>query len=355
MRVSTLRGVFDRARLAAIPSLALASGSLLACGATVSVDPAFDSGRSDSATGDTAADIGVAPDTGTRVDAPSCSVSPRPEPTPPCGFVLAVSGDPRGCGIEVTAGAVQNPSVCAALCGPAAGGSCYYRVETAQLECGSGCEGRRPEGLPCAPIDARGEAIGRWFARSAYLEAASVDAFRILRGELRHHRAPARLLRGCSRAARDEVRHARATSALARRHGVRPPTPTVGRRGARTLEAIAVENAVEGCVRETFGALIASIQADEARDPLIRAAMKRIAVDETRHAALSWALDAWIMTKLSPAARDRVISARESAVVHLRGELAAARRDAITAELGVPNNRRALAMFDVIARAIWLR
>ena len=52
----------------------------------------------------------------------------------------------------------------------------------------------------------------------------------------------------------------------------------------RELEAIAIENAVEGCVRESFGALLATWQAKTAGDARVRAAMKRIARDETRHA-----------------------------------------------------------------------
>ena len=44
------------------------------------------------------------------------------------------------------------------------------------------------------------------------------------------------------------------------------------------LEEIALENAVEGCVRETFGALLATLPGcDCDKDPAIRAAMARIA------------------------------------------------------------------------------
>jgi hypothetical protein len=60
-------------------------------------------------------------------------------------------------------------------------------------------------------------------AEAAWLEAASVDAFRVLRLELRAHSAPRRLLRAASRAARDERRHARAAGALARRFDVTVP------------------------------------------------------------------------------------------------------------------------------------
>ena len=348
MRVSFLHRVFHHARLAALPSLVLATGSLVACGGSVATETEDGGGKSDTGT---TSDTRPPP-----VDSSgSCSVSPRPDPIPPCGYTVNLSGDPRACGFDPSdAGPSSSlpPSLCQSLCGSTTINYCYYMPETSQMECGGFCEGRRPDGLDAACV-AGDDPIGRWFARSAYLEAASVDAFRILEGELRRHRAPSRLLRGCRRAARDEVKHARVTTALARRHRVRAPKPVVAKRAPRALEAIAIENAIEGCVRETFGALLASTQAAEARDPVIRAAMKRIARDETRHAALSWSLDAWIMSKLDRAGRARVEAARRQAVAELRAETAGARRDAITDALGVPPTPRALAMLTEIERAIW--
>ena len=43
--------------------------------------------------------------------------------------------------------------------------------------------------------------------------------------------------------------------------------------------------------RETWAALLAQHQAEHARDPLVRAAMKSIALDEARHAALAWTIE----------------------------------------------------------------
>jgi len=83
---------------------------------------------------------------------------------------------------------------------------CYYDAP---------CTGRRPVGYspPLAPEPTN---LGAHFARMAALEAASVIAFRTLARELAFHRAPLALVRGCRRAARDEIRHARATGALIR-------------------------------------------------------------------------------------------------------------------------------------------
>jgi hypothetical protein len=80
---------------------------------------------------------------------------------------------------------------------------------------------------------------------------------------------------------------------------------------------------VEGCVRETYGALDATWMARNARDPCVRAAMRRIAHDETRHAALSWQIAEWSSRVLGPCARARIAESRAAAVQQLAAELGA--------------------------------
>jgi hypothetical protein len=55
----------------------------------------------------------------------------------------------------------------------------------------------------------RGTGLGAPYSEAAFLEAASVEAFRILRDELRCYGAPRSLVRAAARAGHDEVRHAR--------------------------------------------------------------------------------------------------------------------------------------------------
>src|SRR5262249_18706716 len=102
--------------------------------------------------------------------------------------------------------------------------------------------------------------LGAYFADAAHLEDASVHAFRRLRRELLAHGAPPRLLRAAERAARDEIRHARLTGRLARRFGGDLCRARVKKLATRPLDEVAIENAVEGCVRETFGAMVATFQ-----------------------------------------------------------------------------------------------
>jgi hypothetical protein len=194
--------------------------------------------------------------------------------------------------------------------------------------------GRRPDGFDCGPAELAQR--GDYFAAMSRLEAASVDAFRILRDELAAFRAPRRLVNAAGRAARDEVRHARSTRALARRAGGRAERPVISRRERRSLEAVALDNAVEGCVRETFGALLASAQAIAARDPVVRAAMGRISRDETRHAALSWQVHGFLMRRLPPAARQRVLQAQREAARQLVAS-AQAEVPSFAAAVGLPD------------------
>ena len=194
-----------------------------------------------------------------------------------------------------------------------------YDVFDMTGRCQSGI-GRRPEGLVTPRRTLAETALGAWFANAAWLEASSICAFLQLAKELREHGAPRTLVRLADAAARDEVRHAALMSKLARRFGGEPPPVEVTPGRGRALEALAIENAVEGCVRETWGAVVALWQSQRAPDPEMRAAFALIARDEVRHAALGWAIDRWAMSRLDHGAQVRVALAREAAVKELADE-----------------------------------
>ena len=220
------------------------------------------------------------------------------------------------------------------------------------LQCMMGCTvGRRPAGLSeTLPLD--GCELGAYFADAARLEAASVDAFRILRDELRAHGAPRKLVRAAGRAARDEIRHARAVGALARRFGARPRPPQVERRALRSIEQVAIENAVEGCVRETYGSLLATRQALLARDPTVRSVMMRIARDETMHASLSWQVARWLETRLARGAKRNVERAKLAAARELLDSVA---RDHASgfADVGLPTPAEGARLATQMSQALW--
>jgi hypothetical protein len=212
--------------------------------------------------------------------------------------------------------------------------------------------GRRPAyfaALGFGPARA-GREVGTHFARAACMEAGSVEAFRRLRDELRAHRAPARLVRAASQAVRDELRHVHQTSALARRFGERPlGTPLPPDRALRGLEEVALDNAVEGCVRETYSALECMWQAERAGDPVVRSTMTRIARDEMEHLAFSWSVHAWTMRKLGRAARARVRDAQREQIQVLAGELVRDPVEPLVRTAGLPRASVSQALIATIA------
>jgi hypothetical protein len=120
----------------------------------------------------------------------------------------------------------------------------------------------------------------------------------------------------------------------------------------RSLDAIAVENAREGCVRETYGALAAWWQAAHAKHAPLRRAMARIAADETRHATLAWMIDRWACSRLEPRARRRVAAARRRAFESVRRGASMPVPADLVHYAGVPSSTRARCLVDLLWRAI---
>lgn len=212
---------------------------------------------------------------------------------------------------------VLDTSDCRALCGGPTS-SCTVlpdRVGGATLveckrisDCGAG---RRPEGFVLPPVHER-DAVARHFVEMAWLELASVEAFERLADELAHHGAPPSLVRRARKAADDERLHAKKTAEIAKAFGanlpeadfVFAPSP---RGPARSLVEIGRENAIEGCVAETFAALLVERQAETfAIDAkamsaeTVRGTLRSIAKDELAHAALAYAVDAFVRTRTGP-------------------------------------------------------
>jgi hypothetical protein len=206
--------------------------------------------------------------------------------------------------------------------------------------------GRRPAGLRRPRVARAPSAVGGWFAQMAHDEAASIHAFARMHEELERLGAPRELTDAAERSARDEARHARSMACRARAFGARVPAARVRRGAPRTLEAVARENAVEGCVLETFGALLMRWQAAHARDASLQRLFARIAADETRHAALSWELARWADDNLDSRARARVRAARARAVRSLRARVGASSFAAWSPFLGQPRREEALALVD---------
>src|ERR1019366_7023529 len=111
--------------------------------------------------------------------------------------------------------------------------------------------------------------------------------------------------------------------------------PWVDRHPVRALEAVAIDNAVEGCIRETYGALVGMWQARFAGDPRVRRVMRAVARDEGRHAALSWEIARWAELRLIPQARKRLEAAKAEAIAQLAMDVAGQTESVVLRQAGM--------------------
>jgi hypothetical protein len=180
----------------------------------------------------------------------------------------------------------------------------------------------------------------------AAAEGASVAAFERMAAELEEHGLPARLVADARRAADDEARHFRMTTALARKFGARASPGRVMPQPNRTLLDMALENVREGVVRETVGAIMGHWQARHAGERAVRRAMSRIAHDETSHAVLSWAVHASARARLSHADRGVLDAAREDALREITRSMDTPVPAELTERAGVPGPTVARAILE---------
>ena len=302
----------------------------------------------------------------------SCSESSPYPAEPSAAYETNGAGEPTASAPPKQAAAVSCKEQCSSVgvvgkseeeCRKAGAGCCYISGGE-RGGCGVVCLtevqqncGRRPSGLvrsrpthknPNTPPNARRPSlesvVGAYLAGAAELEAASVTAFEILASELEAHGAPEHLLAAAQKSGRDEGRHTRSMSALAKRFGGEFIPPRVRPQRARSLRAMALENAVEGCVREAFGALVATYQAAHAGNPSVRRAMRGIAADETSHAALAFRVAGWLEGRLDARDARSVRASMRKAGQALLREASAPVHPALIRELGVPRPEAALQM-----------
>ena len=230
-------------------------------------------------------------------------------------------------GVPWPSGSQHSPSECVPYCGSGTHDVCFTTEITSctaaspstvtchnhYTYCAQRPCGRLPPGLKQIANREQPSLVAAHVADAARLEGAAVVAFQTVERELIAHGAPAHLVARAESAQRDEVRHHAAMSRLAVRFGAEVPAIEVERLQIRTMLELGIENAVEGCVRETYGAAVAAFQAEWAQDRPIRRAMRVIARDEAEHASLGWAIDAWVRPRLQPGERALVEDARQEA------------------------------------------
>jgi hypothetical protein len=215
---------------------------------------------------------------------------------------------------------------CLSLCTCALGTSSCSVLRPGVVSClGSTglCTGGRapPTKVVLSAVD---DSAGSWLARMAEFEGAAVDAFVHLARELEAH-GLGEFSQAAMAAAEDEVRHTEQVTRVALSHGRCPVHRPLARAEVRTLEAMAIDNAAEGCGRELFGAMVNAHQARTASDPRVASLMGQVAADELGHARLSFELAEALMPRLTLAQRRRAREAQAQTLTAMASDNVPAR------------------------------
>jgi hypothetical protein len=90
-----------------------------------------------------------------------------------------------------------------------------------------------------------------------------------------------------------------------------------------------------------------------ATDLDVRRAMRTIARDELRHAALSWELAEWIASRLALSERALVAQGRAHALEELQAELRIEPPEPVRTGLGLPTRDEARGMLEGMRAHVW--
>jgi hypothetical protein len=174
------------------------------------------------------------------------------------------------------------------------------KVVSTPLALASGWRGddARPDAASLSP-GARA-ALAAFWTDAARAEHASIPAFSRLALTLVALGAPADLVEAAHRAALQEIEHARLSFALAEAYAGRSIAPGSMRALARaravtasSLDELARESLLEGCLFEGLAAAVARAALASAQDQAVSRALAIIARDESSHAELAWRILAW--------------------------------------------------------------
>jgi hypothetical protein len=279
----------------------------------------------------------------------ACGLPSQPLPNPSssaygiCATYCGGSENFNGCRLVVDAG--SGAAIVAFI--PDAG------TTPATVECYFNHTGRRPANLMAAD-GPETRHLGDVLGHMTYLESAAVVAFRELASHVERLGGPPSLVRRLRGAAAEEVRHAAAIGRMVTRWGGTIRRVQTARGGPCSLLGLAMENAREGCVRETWGAACAIAQSILASDRDFRTEMIAIARDELDHAALSWDLACWLESQLSDGERATVSAERRAAIKELEAELEHEAPRSWRAALGLPTPAQVQRIFDGLAEHVWL-
>ncbi len=298
------------------------------------------------ASGGGACSSGPSPKTISITPAVACSIATAGPLSEACNTACGGGGD-MGASYDCS---LPNPYAMSGEAGADAG--CPAGTGNVTLSCGVVTLGRRTEGIEDVKLAASLDP-GAYFSGCAYLEEVSVHAFDRLASELDAHGAPPALVAAALQARGEEERHAQLTRALALRFGGSLRAVHLPGFAPRSLLDIAIENAVEGCVRETYGAAVGLVGAEHAPAGPIRDALASIAKDECGHADLSWEIAEWILPLLGANERAIVGRALRRAVSDLRNTSEPVVMEDARAICGFPSERERLRIVALLDERVF--
>lgn len=153
-------------------------------------------------------------------------------------------------------------------------------------------------------------ALAAHWTKLGQMEHASIAAFARFSLQLLSLGAPPELVEACTAALADETAHTKLCFGIASAyagHAIGPgPLDITGSLDVTSLTDIVDLVMAEGCFGETSAALEALEAADDAADPVIRAAYRQIAEDEQRHAELAFRFVRWALERDPQAVLPRI-------------------------------------------------
>jgi hypothetical protein len=154
---------------------------------------------------------------------------------------------------------------------------------------------------PTASVE-HDEVLAAAWLHDARTEHAAIASFARFAMQLLAIGAPPRFVAAASRAALDELAHARLFFTLATRHGASAREPAAldvegALHQSEDLVAIVLATVREGCVAETISALQLAAARDGASDPWLRGRLEEMLAQELDHVELAWSFVAWALAR----------------------------------------------------------
>ena len=154
---------------------------------------------------------------------------------------------------------------------------------------------------PTLANDSINQVIAMEFSEQGEGEHASVASFARHTLQLLNIGAPSELLMSSQKAAIDEIRHAKMCYGLAAAFfglDVQPSSLDIEGSVKSSSKGEIIQSVInEGCIGETIAAVRAQLGSQYAKQPMVKDALARIAVDESSHAQLAWNTVQWAIER----------------------------------------------------------